>query len=189
MEMLDLLEKGGVGGASLQQADSLVTAAVSLVASEFQKGWEEFEGLKRRYRRSPWLEFLDGTPVDQLVRYPRWLVSLLGPRRLPDGLPWDYDSGHLLDTLCVPMSWFLGEEDASAPNRLTIPRLRRLEAEGRPVELTVFPGADHAMLLFREDGGAREYTGYAPGYFEAEVEAALRWNSGTRPMAGDPACL
>ncbi len=180
MEMLHLLEEGGVSGEDLLQADSLVSAAIQVVASDLKEGWERFQGLRGRYGKAPWMRFLDGTPVDQLVSYPKWVVKLIGPRQLPDGLPWNYDSAALLETSCVPMSWFLAEQDESAPNRFTIPKLRRLEAAGRPLELTVFPGTDHGMLRFREVEGQREYLDYAPGYFESEVEAALRWSSGTR---------
>jgi hypothetical protein len=31
------------------------------------------------------------------------------------------------------------------------------------------------MLMFEEDDDGRRYTGYAPGYFRAEVESALKW--------------
>lgn len=181
MEMLHLLDKGGVEAAELPRADSLVTAAIALVASRFKEGWEPFNVLRRRYRRAPWLRYLDGTPVDQLVSYPNWAVRLLGPRKLPKGLPWHYESTALLDTLAVPMVWFLGGEDESAPNEQTIPKLRALEASGRPLELRVFREADHGMLLFREEDGHRVYTGYAPGYFKAEVEAAMRLASLPRP--------
>lgn len=175
MEMGLLLDRGGVVGPDRTAADSLVAAAVAVVANELESGWEDFRILKDRYGNASWLRHLTGTPVDQLMRYPRWLVNLIGPRQLPKGLRWDYDSGELLEALCVPMTWFLADSDESAPNALTIPRLQALSASGFPIEVRVFPGSDHGMLTF--DGGreARSYTGYAPGYHQAEVAAALGW--------------
>ena len=71
-----------------------------------------------------------------------------------------------------PMVWLLGEKDRSAPNRMTILKLRDMIEEGRPCELIVFPGADHSMLVFREEGGKRVYTGYAKDYFITKVDRA-----------------
>lgn len=175
MEMEDLLIRGGVGGTDLAAANDLVTAAVDLVASGFADGWGRFGELRDRYRDADWLEYLDGTPVDQLMTYPRWLVRLIGPGRLPEGLDWSYDSESLLRASCVPMTWFLAQEDSSAPNRLTIPKLEALRSAGKPYDLVIYPGADHGMLMFEEDDDGRRYTGYAPGYFRAEVESALKW--------------
>jgi dienelactone hydrolase len=175
MEMGLLLDREGVVGTDRTAADSLVAAAVAVVASELESGWDEFQELRDRYGDAPWLRHLSGTPVDQLVRYPRWLVGLIGPRQLPEGLRWDYDSGQVVETLCVPMTWFLADSDQSAPNALTIPRLQALSASGFPSEVRVFTGADHSMLAFEEEGRARSYTGYATGYHQAEVEAALKW--------------
>jgi dienelactone hydrolase len=126
-----------VVGPDRTAADSLVAAAVAVVANELEGGWEEFQILK--------------------------------------GLRWDYDSGELVEALCVPTTWFLAESDESAFNARTIPRLQALSASGFPIEVRVFPGSDHGMLTF--DGGreARSYTGYAPGYHQAEVAAALGW--------------
>ena len=57
--------------------------------------------------------------------------------------------------------------------------MRRLIDAGKPYSLTVFPDADHGMLTFEDKDGERLYTGYAPGYFTAEVDALKR-------LAGEP---
>ena len=93
-------------------------------------------------------------------------------------MPWYYDSTDLLSHLDVPMTWFLAEADLSAPIELTRPALERLRAAGKPYELTVYPGADHSMLLFTEEDGERVFTGYVPGYFPAMVDAARRHSGG-----------
>jgi hypothetical protein len=174
MEMRALLEKHGVQAPALRGADSLIAAAVEIVASEFENGWEEFSALESRYDDAPWRSYLADTPVGQLMKYPAWLVKLIGRRKLPRGLRWDYDSTALLDTLDIPMTWFLGGQDESAPNALTIQKLERMQASGLPRKLMLFENAAHGMVVFDQDG-QRVVTGYAPTYFRAEVRAAQHW--------------
>lgn len=171
LEMRQLLLDAGVSDDELRQADELIGAAVNVVASEFEAGWPRFKELKRQYRNAEWLEHLDGTPVGQMVSFPKWLVELVGKRRLPSGLDWRYDSTALLEQSGFPMAWLLAEQDTSAPNEQTIATLRALIAQGKPISLTIFPDADHGMVTFTKDGGEITYTGYAPGYFQKEVQA------------------
>ena len=58
---------------------------------------------------------------------------------------WHYDSTALLDTLDLPVAWFLADHDRSSPNEQTIAKLCSWKASGKPYELIVFPGADHGM--------------------------------------------
>ena len=176
VETRNTLRKRGVDEASLDQLDELTLAAVRIVATGFKQGWEEFGRLKRRYKREPWVKQLSGTVVGKFVFYPRWVVKWLGPRNAPRDLPWYYDSPAVLEDLDVPMVWLLAEDDESAPLELVLPALRRFQAAGKPYEVIVFPGADHSMLRFTEESGERTYTGYTPGYFEAEVQAARRFS-------------
>ena len=174
LEMRQLLLDAKVSGEELRAADELIRAAVEVVASEFQQGWPHFSELKRQHREAEWLEYLDGTPVGQMVSFPKWLVELLGKRQLPNGLDWHYDSKALLEQSEIPMAWLLAQEDSSAPNEQTIATLRALIARGKPISLTVFPGADHGMVTFTGVGSDVVYTGYAPGYFRKEVEELRR---------------
>ncbi len=173
LEMRQLLLNANVTGADLQAADELIRAAVDLVASGLESGWPRFQELKKKYRKAPWIDNLDGTPVAQLMSLPRVLVQWIGKRKLPPGLDWNYDSTKLLESSEIPMVWLLAEEDLSAPNTETIAKLRSLAVAGKPYRLILFPNADHGMLTFEETGEGRNYTGYAPGYFKAEVEAAI----------------
>ena len=174
LEMRQILIDAGVADDDLAAADGLILAAVDLVASEFEDGWAEFQAQKKMYRNASWLEHLDGTPVGTLVKWPRFLVKLIGPHRLPHGLDWHYDSTELLERSEIPMAWLLAEDDQSAPNEQTIATLRSLIDAGKPYSLAVFPNADHGMLTFTERDGERVYEGYAPGYFESEVDALTR---------------
>ena len=172
LEMRQLLIDADVSGTELQAADDLIRAAVDLVASEFESGWPRFEELKKEHRHAPWRHHLDGTPVGSLMSFPKFLVNWIGKSRLPRGLPWYYDSNELLESTDIPMVWLLAEDDRSAPNAQTIAKLRSLSDAGKPYRLIVFPNADHGMLTFRAGEDGRIYNGYAPGYFQAEVEAA-----------------
>lgn len=174
LEMRQLLIDAGVEADDLDSADELIRAAVNLVANQFESGWSHFLELKTRNRDADWLEHLDGTPVGKLVSYPRWLVTLIGKSQLPRGLDWHYDSYQLLQDSDVPMAWLLAEEDRSAPNKQTIATLRTLIEQGKPYSLILFPNADHGMVTFSENNGEITYTGYAPGYFQAEVDELRR---------------
>ena len=174
LEMRQLLTDADVTDADLADAEQLIAAAVDLVANEFNSGWEEFDAMKEKYGDSPWMDYLQGTPVDQLVSYPKFLVRLLARSRLPKGLAWDYDSTALLATSDKPMVWLLAQEDRSAPNEQTVAKLRAMEGDGRPIELIVFENADHGMVTFDEVNGERVVTGYAAGFFQAEIAAVRK---------------
>jgi len=74
----------------------------------------------------------------------------------------------------VPSLWLLAEKDRSAPSAETRAALDTLRAGGRPCRTILFPGADHTMLVFREENGARVYTGYHPDYYRTEAEMVAR---------------
>lgn len=187
VETRELLRRRGVDERSLDELDQLTLAAVAVVANDFRQGWEEFQRLEEQYRNAPWMRQLHGTVVGKMVRYPRWLTRLVGPRAAPRGLPWYYDSMAVLDRLEVPMHWFVAELDRSAPPELTLPMLRRLRADGKPYEVQVFAGVDHGMRRFTVRGGERQHGGYAPGYFVAEVEAARLYSGLTEvALRSDP---
>ena len=186
VETRDLLRRRGVDEASLEELDELTRAAVAVVASGFRSGWRELDRVERKYRGAPWMEQLSGTTVGRLVTYPRWLGKLVGRWMAPRALPWYYDSMPVLEELGLPMVWFVAELDRSAPPELTLPMLRRLQAAGKPYELRLFSGVDHGMRRFVEKGGERRPMGYAPGYFAAEVAAALRLSAAPAPGGPPP---
>lgn len=174
MEMRQLLIDAGVAGDTLESGDELIRAAVNLVINKFEYGWPRFLELKKKYRDADWIKHLDGTPVGKLVAYPRWLIRLIGKRQLPPGLDWHYSSHELLLQSEIPMAWLLAEDDTSAPNEQTIATLRSLIAQGKPHSLTVFPDADHGMVVLHNNDGEIDVAGYAPGYFQAEVDELRR---------------
>lgn len=58
----------------------------------------------------------------------------------------------------------IAADDTEAPPEETIARLRTLQAEGRPIDLAIYPGADHGMILTeRTEAGVRQ-TGHVRDY-------------------------
>lgn len=177
IETIDLLKARGVAGDDLAKADELTVAAVDLVAGGLRGGWEEFGAVRKKYRGEPWMKQFDGSPVGYLLKYPRWLVRLVGPRMLPPGLTWYYESTAVLDTLDVPMAWLLGGMDRVAPNEKTIETLQRLMATGKPYELVIFPDADHGMIEFREEAdGSRVPLKYSTDFFTTQIFYARKFS-------------
>ena len=187
LETRRLMEDRGLSESELDAVDELTLGAVRIVASRFADGWDDFYAARARYEGEPWVEQLSGTTVGRLLALPRWVSQLIGPWLDLDGLDWYYSSDTLLDTLSTPTVWLLGDADRSAPNELTIPKLRSL-SERRPLELVVFGGADHGALVFTEEDGVRIYTGHHPDWFRTEVEKARELTGvGADPNASPPA--
>jgi hypothetical protein len=177
METIELLKTRGVEGDDLAKADEVTVAAVDLVAAGFRGGWKEFGAAREKFRDEPWMKQFEGSPVGYLLKYPRWLVRLAGPRMLPPGLTWQYESTAVLDTLDLPMAWLLGEMDRGAPNEKTIETLQRLMAAGKPYELVIFPDADHGMIEFREEAdGSRVPLKYSTDFFTTQIYYARKFS-------------
>lgn len=84
----------------------------------------------------------------------------------------------------TPSLWILGGQDHSIPTQSTLADLFKLRAEGRPISIHVYPGADHGILRIRRDKrGNVNVLGYEPRYLPAQV-AWLRVHGGLAPMGG-----
>ena len=67
------------------------------------------------------------------------------------------------------------------PSGDSIDKLEILREAGRPIEVEVFPDAEHGILLYDgEDSFNRTYLGYAPGYLDLQVRW-LREQGGLEP--------
>ncbi len=122
--------------------------------------------------------FLTGT------RLPLWVVRIYAWWSLRGDEPFvdrRYDPVPTMAALDVPSLWLFGGEDSSMPTAWSIDALETLRAAGRPIEIEVFPGAEHGILLFEDQAGERTYLGYAPGYLARQVEW-LRRQAGLEPQ-------
>lgn len=153
-----------------------MAAAEAILQSDLEAGWDRLDALEEKYEDEPWVAALkeEGGTTGGFLKYPHALIKAYMKRKLSIKDSWFFDSRPILRTTEIPMLWLLGGQDIEAPNEVTIAELQRLHAQGRPIDLQVFPNADHGMLEFEEKDGERVYTRYASGFFQAEREWLLR---------------
>jgi acetyl esterase/lipase len=133
----------------------------------------------------PWFDTVKGS--DSMVGYaaggsmPLWVARLMlwwmnrGDEAFVDRL---YDPVPVVASLDVPSLWIFGGQDSSMPTEDSIDELEALRETGRPIEIEVFPDAEHGILSFEgNDPADRRLIGYAPGYLELQVQW-LREQSG-----------
>lgn len=145
------------------QGQALHDAATKVVASNMTEGVDEFERLKAASAGAPWRKGLGGDYTSLLARLPagglgevKWLASL--------GFQLDYNPVPTLEELKVPSLWVLAGKDTSAPHELTLNILRGLQATGSPIDVVVFPNADHGIIAV--DAAGKRLGGTAAGYFD-----------------------
>jgi hypothetical protein len=81
-------------------------------------------------------------------------------------LIWDYDAMPPLRGLKVPQLWVLAGADREAPPEIPLKRLASLKAEGKPIDVYLFPDTDHGIAEFTQaPDGTRTVTRIADGYF------------------------
>lgn len=169
LETLNSVRAHGFGDAEVRKAAEVSDAVDRIIRSGLKEGWEELDALEKRYRDEPWFGALRPHVAGQALRYPHWLMKIYGRKKLSE-ISWYYDSFETLKKLDIPMLWVLGGKDIEAPNEVTIAELERLRAAGKPIDLEIYPDADHGIVEFEEKAGERVYTRYSPGYFELESE-------------------
>jgi dienelactone hydrolase len=82
------------------------------------------------------------------------------------GTPFRYDPMPTLREVNAAQLWILGEDDLQAPSAETSRRIKTLIAEGRPITLALYPGAEHGMTEYEtRPDGERVSTRYSAGYF------------------------
>lgn len=165
------LRAAGHGEDVLRQADELVAAVHGVLRTRFEGGWKELKQARRKFRDEPWLDDMQGEVSGDFARRPLWLLRTYGRFRLNRiELDWFYDSIPVLEKMDVPLFWMIAGKDEEAPPEATLATLQRLRSAGRPVEIEVFPDADHGILEFEVKDGERVPTRYAPGYFRSQVD-------------------
>ncbi|MBT8189608.1 MAG: alpha/beta fold hydrolase, partial [Bacteroidia bacterium] len=174
IETRNTLIKRGLKIEDSHEVDALTEATVNVVASGFKDGWTAVDSLDKKYKNAYWRKLMKGTTVHEFLKYPKWLVKIIGPKRAPKDLDWTYSSDEVLKRLDIPVVWLLAEKDNEAPNELTIPKIKSLIDKGKPFELKIFKDADHTILLFNETNGQRKYTKYDEEYFFEEVNSVLK---------------
>jgi uncharacterized protein len=184
-----VLQKKGFGADALREADRL-NDALSAIVDRGEDRWDEVNRLLDEAEGKPWFAAIRGS--DSLVGFvadtwmPRWVLRAYAAWRLRDTgeepfVDRLYDPYPTVASLtATPSLWIFGGEDDSMPTAWTVEKLEQLRAAGRPIEIAVFPQADHGILRFEETAGERRYLGYEPGYYPLQVDW-LRRQSGLPP--------
>jgi uncharacterized protein len=163
---------------ALEVADAVET----VIASNMTQGFERFSALREKYKDEPWYKDLHGNFTYILL--PMSEAEMQAAARSFDWAPpMHYDPIPTLRAVRSAQLWILGSDDLQAPSAETSRRITALIAEGRPITLAVFPGAEHGMTEFEtKPDGERVSTRYSEGYFEMMRDFAR--NGRLRPRYG-----
>ncbi|WP_293390995.1 alpha/beta hydrolase [Phenylobacterium sp. RIFCSPHIGHO2_01_FULL_69_31] len=146
------------GPVALARAQALHDAATRVVASRFREGLPELERLKALNAQEPWIANIGGDYTSLLVATP---AADIGKVRAAFDFPIDftYEPRPALAGLWAPSLWILAGRDTEAPHESTRAVLRQLHAQGSPIDIAIFPQADHGMI-------EREAGRVSPGYYD-----------------------
>lgn len=159
------MERHGHGPAATAKAMEIADATAEILRSNFREGFDRLAELRHRYGDEPWFGDVRGNITFFLLENDEAKLRDVGPTLLP-GVPLDYDPMPVLRNLRVPQLWVLGGQDIDAPHAETERRLRALAAQGAPIQVTVFPDAEHGMYEFEAGPeGERLSTRQPPEYF------------------------
>ena len=185
------LEQAGFGEAEIREVDEINAIASDIVDNGADR-WGELKEALKGVEGEDWYEALQGS--DSMVgfltgtRMPMWVMRLYAWWRFRGDEPFVdrvYDPVPTLASLDQPSLWIFGDEDSSMPTQWSIDELERLKAAGRPIEIEVFPDAEHGILTFEEKDGERSYVGYAPGYLQLQVDWVRRQAGLDPPTSGE----
>lgn len=155
----------GHGPQEIARALEVARAAEDVIASGFTEGFKRFDAVRAKYRGEPWYKDLHGNFT--WLALPHDEATLRGMAKDYDwGTPWRYDPMPTLRAGTTPQLWVLGEDDIEAPSPETADRLKGLIADGRPITLALYPGAEHGMTEYEmTPDGSRISTRFPVGYF------------------------
>lgn len=160
------LQRAGFDADAQAKAMTISDAAIAIVESDFNDGYDRLDALKKQYANEPWFKSVRGNIAGYLLAATPE-VARRDLRALVAGIPVRYDPMPVLHNLDVPQLWVLGGQDRDAPPFETRRRLAALQAEGRPITTALFPNADHGIVEFEtKPDGERVSTRRSAGYFD-----------------------
>jgi len=182
-----VLQQKGFGEDALADADR-INEVLGAIVDHGEDRWDELYVLLDQAEGTDWYEAVTGS--DSMLGFiaetdmPKWMGRLYykwmtrGDEVFVDRL---YDPFPVVAKLDNPSLWIFGDEDSSMPSGDSIDKLEILREDGRPIEVEVFPHAEHGILRYQgDDPFDRRYLGYAPGYLDLQVQW-LRRQSGLEP--------
>ena len=167
-QVMDELRRKGHGDEVLARAREVTDATGQLMASRFTRGFDALREARARYGDEAWFDDIQGEYSGQVLAFPDWAPEWAAravASRYEVGTSWDYEPLPVLEGLSAPQLWVIAGEDREAPTAETLRRIRALQAAGRPVDLAVFPGTDHGILEFEQEGDERVMLRHPDGYF------------------------
>jgi len=144
-----------------------VTAVTAqIAASDFRQHLQDLDTLRADYGGRPWFSRIEGQYTGELLR-----GEIDRARKESPQVPWNYDSLAVLNGVSAPQLWMMAQEDSIAVSAPSVRRLEKLQREGKPIDLAIFPDTDHGIRTFRYGpDGKRIYTGIAPGYIQMTAD-------------------
>lgn len=170
------LQKSGFGADAIAKADRINAVLNDITRGEDR--WGELAVLLEEVRREPWADAVRGSDstLGRMLETKEsiWASRLfywwhVGRHTDPPFIEWHYDPVPTMAALTIPSLWIFGAEDSSMPTQSTLEVIRKLQADGKPVESKVYPQAEHGMLRFEGADGRRRAIGYEPDYFSFQI--------------------
>lgn len=184
------MTRHGYGPEVVTKALQIADATEAILVSNFTSGFDRLDAVLAKYREEPWFKHVHGNFTFLMLELSEAQVREQGPKMAP-GLSPHYDPMPVLRSLNTPQMWILGEDDLAAPSAETLRRLRALAAAGKPIDIAVFPHAEHGILEYETAAdGTRISTRNPDGYFammrDFVLEGRLRrhYGSSTLYMSG-----
>ncbi len=172
------LREKGFPAADIANAQSVASAAETIMSSGFTRGFADFDSLRAKYRSAPWYKDLEGDFTFFLMPHTSAKLRTMGAQ-FRWHTPFYYDPMPALRSDTVPQLWILGGEDYQAPSAETRRRLDSLVTAGRPFTVAYYPRAEHGLTLFENaPDGSRISTSFVAGYFRMVRDFAA---DGRRP--------
>ncbi|HEV8444387.1 MAG TPA: alpha/beta hydrolase, partial [Steroidobacteraceae bacterium] len=174
------MSRHGFGAEETRKALEVASAAEGLIRNGFQSGYAEVAALRDRYSGEPWFAYLRGNITGVLLGQSEAWLREHGPVLLNGVIP-DYDPMPALRQLKIPQLWILGADDIDAPIGATMSRLRTLRHEGKPIDVVIYPRAEHGILEYELDSKGERVSTRQPGtYLPLMVEFASTGRIGRR---------
>jgi len=183
-EVAQSLHAKGYGADVLAKGEEIHRVTSLVAVSRFKEGLEELERLKSTYGKEPWFAELGGDFTAPLTSTPKEQIPAL---RAMLNYPYDlaYDPMPTIAKITVPQLWILAGKDTEAPHETTLANLQQLRKEkGLPIEVVVFPNADHGIIEVEEGPNGRRRAGRtSAGYFELLIDRITRQHVQTENAA------
>ena len=168
------MSRHGFGAEETRKALEVAHAAELVAASNFQNNYEKLDEMRAKYSPEPWFKYVRGNITGVIYSMPPAELRVKGPVFFAGGMPY-YDPMPVLRKLDTPQLWILGAEDIDAPPAETLRRLRGLQADGKPISMIVYPGAEHGMYEFEMAANEERISTRQPRtYLQLVMEFAIK---------------